>query len=115
MNTNRPKWASDKNRIAQRPKFERWYRPDDDGPIEGALIWRGEQEKPDGPQRIFCLQLEKGEVIGVNEYQQLRDIRTLPLGTRVYIEPKGKVPLPGARIMWEFDLFVDRAGDESPR
>lgn len=116
-----PAWTRSAHRL-DRPKIDAWYKPEDHGPLDGFLVWQGQEEhrmSGDTYHAFAIREAESGRMIGLTERAALRFLRQVRPGSRVYIRPIGKKDLGDGRSMWEFEANaqdVDHgAGDKLPR
>ena len=104
----RPDWIKNAARV-DRPDITRWYKPED-GPIDGTLIWRGRQEhyqSGDTYNAYAVREASTGLIIGVSERVGLRDLRTVKVGSRVFINPAGVKQLENGRTLQQFEIFAE--------
>jgi hypothetical protein len=105
---NIPSWVRGAARV-DRPKIDAWYRPED-GALEGTLIWRGQQESPTSGDVFNAYAIRKpdgNKVIGVSERAGLRNLRSVRIGSRIFIRPTGVMVLDSGRKMQQFEIFAD--------
>jgi hypothetical protein len=112
MNDHRkPPWAEGLTRI-DRPHIDRRWRPQD-GPLDGVLVWQGEEVDRHGEEYhlyIFEEQREfesTGVMVGVPERATLRALRGVANGTRVYLELRGTIPTSAGRDMLDIAVYVE--------
>ena len=104
-----PSWIRTAARV-DRPEIDAWYRPEE-GSLEGALIWRGQQEHAvsGDVQNVYAVRLTAtGKVIGVSERAGLRGLRLVRVGSKVFIRPTTVKVLDGGRKMQQFEVFADQ-------
>lgn len=107
--TAAPDWLKSAVRI-DRPQIDVWYKPDEHGTLDGHLIWRGQQEHPLSGEvyNAYAVRLgDTGKVMGVSERAGLRGLRSVRVGSRVYIKPTTVKELEGGRKMQQFEIFAD--------
>jgi excisionase family DNA binding protein len=105
---SRPEWTRRVTR-SDRPAIDRHYHPDEDGPLDGKLIWQGDvsDARSQGHYRLFIIEeATSGANFAVPERAALRPLRDAAIGSQVYIEPQGKTDLGGGRQMGRYALFV---------
>jgi hypothetical protein len=105
----RPDWIKNAARV-DRPDITRWYKPED-GPIDGTLIWKGRQEhyqSGDTYNAYAIRETSTGDIIGVSERAGLRDLRTVKVGSKVFINPIGKKQLDNGRAFEQFEIFAEQ-------
>jgi len=106
--TNVPSWVRSAPRV-DRPEIDRWYKPED-GPLEGTLIWRGQQESPMSGDiyNAYAVRTADGtRVLGVSERAGLRGLRSVRVGSRVFIRPTAVKALDSGRKMQQFEVFAE--------
>ena len=109
VDRKRPEWIKNAPRV-DRPDITRWYKPED-GSIDGTLIWRGRQEhhqSGDIYNAYAIREAETGLIIGVSERAGLRDLRTVKVGSRVFINPAGVKQLDNGRTLQQFEIFAEQ-------
>lgn len=117
-----PAWTRSAHRL-DRPKIDAWYKPEDHGPLDGFLVWQGQEEHRLSGETYHAFAIreaESGRMIGLAERAALRFLRQVRPGSRVYIRPVGKKDLGDGRSMWEFEAYAqdiehDTAGERLPR
>ena len=105
-----PEWLKTAARV-DRPEINVWYKPDEHGTLDGLLIWRGQQEAAQtGDQyNAYAVRLAGvGTVIGLSERAGLRGLRSVRVGSRVFIRPTTVKELDGGRKMQQFEIFADQ-------
>ena len=103
-----PDWLRNANRV-DRPAITRWFRPED-GPVDGTLIWRGRQEhhqSGDVYNAYAVREAGTGIIIGISERVGLRDLRTVKVGSRVFINLVGVKQLDNGRTLQRFEIFAE--------
>jgi hypothetical protein len=103
-----PDWVKKAPRV-DRPDVNRWFKPED-GPINGALIWRGRMEHyqtGDTYNAYAIREADTGLVIGVSERAGLRDLRNVKMGSRVFIRPSRVKELDNGRKFQAFEIFAE--------
>jgi len=104
-----PEWIRNANRV-DRPDITRWYKPED-GPINGTLIWKGRQEQHQSGDVYNAYAIREagtaGLIIGVSERAGLRDLRTVKVGSRVFINPAGVKQLDNGRRFQLYEIFAE--------
>jgi len=106
--TNVPSWVRSAPRV-DRPEIDGWYKPED-GPLEGTLIWRGQQESPTSGDiyNAYAVRTADGaRVLGVSERAGLRALRSVRVGSRVFIRPTAVKTLDNGRKMQQFEIFAE--------
>jgi hypothetical protein len=106
---NVPSWVRNASRV-DRPEIDFWYRPED-GPLEGVFIWRGQQEHAlsGDVQNVYAVRrADDGKVIGVSERAGLRGLRSVRVGSKIFLRPTGVKELEGGRKMHQFEIFADQ-------
>jgi hypothetical protein len=110
MNTpQKPDWIRNAARV-DRPEIERWYKAEKDGALDGALIWRGQEEHRLSGEvyNVFAIrQTGTNIVIGVSERFGLRGLRRVRLNSKVFIEPTGEKELENGRKMQQFEIHAE--------
>ena len=104
----RPEWIRNAPRV-DRPDITRWYKPED-GSLDGTLIWKGrlEQYQSGDTYNAYAIrQADTGFIIGVSERAGLRDLRTVKVGSRVFINPVGVKQLDNGRALQQFEIFAE--------
>jgi hypothetical protein len=104
----RPDWIKNAPRV-DRPDITRWFKPED-GPIDGTLIWRGRQEHHQSGDvyNVYAIrEADTGLIIGVSERAGLRDLRTVKVGSRVFINPASVKQLDNGRTLQQFEIFAE--------
>jgi hypothetical protein len=107
--TNVPSWIRTAPRV-DRPELSAWYKPED-GPLDGFLIWRGQQESPTSGDvyNAYAIRVgDTGKVVGVSERAGLRGLRGVRVGSRVFIRPTGLKVLDSGRKMHQFEIFAEQ-------
>ena len=105
----KPDWIRNAAR-ADRPEIERWYKPEKDGALNGALIWRGQEEHrlSGDVYNVYAIkQAETNIIIGVSERFGLRGLRRVMLNSKVFIEPTGEKELENGRKMQQFQIHAE--------
>ncbi len=103
-----PSWVRTAARV-DRPEMSAWYKPED-GDLDGVLIWRGQQESPtsgDVYNAYAVRQTASGKVFGVSERAGLRDLRSVRVGSKVFIHPTTVKVLDSGRKMQQFEVFAE--------
>lgn len=103
-----PDWVKNAARV-DRPDIKRWYKPED-GPLDGTLIWRGRQEHylSGDIYNVYAVRLAgTEEVVGISERAGLRDLRTVKVGSRVFIRPAGVKVLDNGHKLQQFEIFAE--------
>ena len=110
MNTpQKPDWNRNAARV-DRPEIERWYKAEKDGALDGALIWRGQEEHRLSGEvyNVFAIrQTGTNTIIGVSERFGLRGLRRVKLNSKVFIEPTGEMELEIGRKMQQFAIHAE--------
>src|SRR4051812_19538300 len=91
-----PSWVRAAARV-DRPEMDGWYKPED-GALDGALIWRGQQDHAQSGDlyNVYAIRVAgTGRVVGVNERAGLRGLRTVRVGSKVFIKPTTVKALDG--------------------
>lgn len=104
-----PAWIKNAPRI-DRPDIKHWYKPED-GPLDGTLIWRGRLEHyqtGDTYNAYAIREASTGDIIGMSERAGLRDLRTVKVGSKVFIRPIGKKQLDNGRAFDQFEIFAEQ-------
>lgn len=105
-----PDWLKSAARV-DRPELDAWYKPDEHGALDGVLIWRGQQEHAQSGDvyNAYAVRLGgTGKVIGVSERVGLRGLRSVRVGSRVYVRPTTVKELDRGRKMQQFEIFADQ-------
>jgi hypothetical protein len=108
----RPAWTQRAHRL-DRPHVDAWYKPES-GALDGVLLWHGDQEdsRAGGTYHVFVIREARTDLhFAVRERAGLRGLRLARLGSRVYIEPRGKKDIGDGRSMWEFDIVAEHVAD----
>jgi hypothetical protein len=111
-----PEWAKNAPRI-DRPDITTWYKPES-GPLDGVLVWRGQMEHPQTSELYNAYAVRQAEseiVIGVSERAGLRDLRSVRIGSRVFIRPLGMKALASGRTMQQFEVRAERLEPLEPQ
>ena len=93
-----------------RPDIKRWFKPED-GPIDGTMIWKGrlEQYQTGDTYNAYAIrEASTGDIIGMSERAGLRDLRTVKVGSKVFIRPIGKKQLDNGRSFDQFEIFAEQ-------
>jgi hypothetical protein len=93
-----------------RPEIDAWYKPED-GTVDGVLIWRGQQESPTSGDvyNAYAVRVaDTGKVLGMSERAGLRGLRSVRVGSRVFIRPTAVKTLDNGRKMQQFEIFADQ-------
>ena len=104
-----PDWIRNAPRI-DRPDIHHWYKPED-GPLDGMMIWRGRQEhyqSGDTYNAYAVRETSTGHIVGVSERVGLRDLRTVKVGSKVFINPIGKKQTDSGRAFEQFEIFAEQ-------
>ena len=104
-----PEWVKSAARV-DRPEIDAWYKHEENGALDGILIWRGQQEAAQSGEvyNAYAQRLATGKVIGLSERAGLRGLRAVRLGSRVFIHPTTIKELDGGRKMQQFEIFADQ-------
>jgi hypothetical protein len=106
--SNIPSWVQTAIRV-DRPDVDTWYKPEQHGPLEGTLIWRGQQHARSGNvYNAYAVRTESGTVFAVAESAGLRDLRQVSVGSAVFIQPTTVKTLANGRTMLQFRIFAKR-------
>jgi hypothetical protein len=111
-----PSWTRAAHRL-DRPKIDAWYRPEEDGALDGFLIWQGQEEHRMSGEAYHAFAIREaqtGKVVGVTERAALRFLRQVRSSSRVYIRPLGKKDLGDGRSMWEFEAYAEAVDHAAP-
>ncbi len=106
--SNVPSWVRGAARV-DRPEIDAWYKPEE-GELEGTLIWRGVQESATSGDVYNAYAVRKpdgSKVIGVSERAGLRGLRSVKVGSRVFIRPTEVKVLDSGRRMQQFEVFAE--------
>ena len=104
-----PEWIRNAPRI-DRPDIHHWYKAEE-GAIDGMLIWRGRQEhyQSGDTYNVYAVRENStGHIIGVREWVGLRDLRTVRVGSKVFINPIGKKETDSGRAFEQFQIFAEQ-------
>jgi|ERR1039457_859260 hypothetical protein len=105
--TKKPEWIKNARRI-DRPRMDRWYKPND-GALDGVLIWKGRQlnHQTGDLYNVYAIREEDtGKIVGLSERIALRDLRAARIGGRVYIEYAGLKRGSSGYDMQLFNLYI---------
>jgi hypothetical protein len=106
---NIPPWVRTAVRV-DRPDIDIWYKVEEHGALDGVLIWRGQQEHTlsgDVNNAYAVRQTDTGKVFGISERAGLRGLRTVRVGSRVFILPTTVKVLEGGRKMQQFEIHAE--------
>lgn len=102
-----PEWTRTAHRL-DRPKIDRWWKPDD-GTLEGTLVWQGDgadRQTGDTYHAFAVRETATGLILGIAERAALRGLRQARPGTRVYIRPAGRRDIGNGREMLNFEVYA---------
>ena len=106
--SNTPSWVRTATRV-DRPNIDVWYKPEQHGPLEGTLIWRGQEHARSGDlYNAYAIRGVKGAVFGVAERAGLRGLRTVRVGSRVFIRPTTVKELESGHRMQQFEIVAEQ-------
>ena len=104
-----PDWIKHAQRV-DRPETKRRYKAED-GALDGTLVWKGRLENyhtGDSYNGYAIRETSTGDVVGVSELAGLRDLRSIKVGSRVFINPIGKKQTGTGRAFDQFEVFADQ-------
>jgi hypothetical protein len=109
MTTKLPDWIKHAQRV-DRPETKRRYKAED-GPLDGTLVWKGRLENyhtGDSYNGYAIRETSTGDVVGVSELAGLRDLRSVKVGSKVFINPIGKKQTGTGRAFDQFEVFAEQ-------
>jgi hypothetical protein len=107
-NESTPAWVRNAIRV-DRPDVDAWYKVEQHGQLHGRLIWRGQQRARSGSSyNAYAIRSESGTVFGVAESAGLRDLRTVSVGSLVFLKPTTIKELEGGRKMQQFEIYAQQ-------